>query len=63
MQGECLNIEIHVRRLVLIATAKFPTQKAAAQALGIKPRALARYLQKFNYSKSEHATTGSEHRQ
>lgn len=60
---ENLNIEYHVRRLVLIALGKFKTRKEAAQALGITPRTLARYQKKFNYPKQEHDNRKSEPRQ
>ena len=59
---ESLNIEYHVRRLVLIAIGKFSTQKEAARALGISPRTLAWYQKKFNYSKQENDNSRSEHR-
>lgn len=60
---EILNIEYHVRRLVLKATGKFKTRKQAAQALGITPKALAYYQKKFKYSKQEHDNREPEHRQ
>ncbi len=60
---ESLNIEYHVRRLVLIAISKHRTKEQAAQALGISVRTLYWYQKKFNYSKHNDDISGPEHRQ
>jgi hypothetical protein len=51
--SEILNIEYHVKRLVLLALNKSARQFEAAKLLGVSERTLARYKKQFNigYSK------------
>lgn len=43
-----LNIEYHVKRLIMIAVAKYKTEYQQAQALGIDRRTLYNYKKKYN---------------
>jgi len=43
-----LNIDYHVKRLLLIAIVKFKTREEQAKALGISLRTLFNYLKKYN---------------
>lgn len=47
MEGT-LNIDYHVKRLLLIAIAKFKTEKEQAEALGICTTTLWKYKKKYN---------------
>ena len=44
---EYLNIDYHIKKLLIIAIARFKTKKEQAQALGITIKTLARYLKKY----------------
>lgn len=45
---ECLNLDYHIKRLLLIAIGKYKTQSEQAEALGISQRTLTTYLKKYN---------------
>lgn len=45
---DCLNLEYHIKRLILIALGKFKTEKEQAKALGISTRTLYSYRKKYN---------------
>jgi len=45
---EYLNIDYHIKRLLLIAIAKFKTKPEQAKALGISERTLTVYFKKYN---------------
>jgi len=48
-----LNLDYHIKRLLLIAIAKYSTQAEQAKALGITSRTLINYCKKYelNYRK------------
>jgi hypothetical protein len=48
MQAQTLNIDYHVRRLVVIALNLFPTKIGASKALGISERHLYTYIKQFD---------------
>lgn len=48
MENEILNIDYHVRSMVLKALNLFPTKMAAAKQLGISERNLYHYIDRFN---------------
>jgi hypothetical protein len=48
MQAQTLNIDYHVRRLVVIALNLFPTKIGASKALGISERQLYTYIKQFD---------------
>lgn len=50
MENEILNIEHHVKRLVLMALNRTHFQKNAAVELGISERCIHRYKKQFNIS-------------
>lgn len=50
MQDEILNIEYHVKRIVLKSLNKTHFVKEAARLLGISERTLHRYKRQFNIS-------------
>lgn len=50
MESEILNIEHHVKRLLLKALNRTHFQKIAAEKLGISERSLHRYKKQFNIS-------------
>lgn len=45
---EYLNIDYHIKRLLIIAEAKYKTKKDQAQALGISVQKLNSYKKKYN---------------
>lgn len=52
---EYLNIDYHVKRLLLIAIAKYKTKPEQAKALGVSERTLTVYFKKYqiNYIKEK----------
>jgi len=50
-----LNLDYHIKRLLLIAIAKYSTQEEQAKALGITSRTLINYCKKYelNYKKQK----------
>lgn len=48
-----LNLDYHIKRLLLTAIAKYKTQQEQAKALGITNRTLINYCKKYdlNYKK------------
>lgn len=54
MQSETLNIDYHVRRLVVKALNLFPTKIGAAKALGICERQLYVYIHKYDIYHDSH---------
>lgn len=53
MESLELNIDYHVKRLVLIAIGKYKTQKEQAKVLGITVRGLNKYLKRHNLNYQE----------
>lgn len=51
MAEEYLNIDYHIKRLILIAMAKYKNKKEQAKALGIHTRTLADYKWRYNLTK------------
>ena len=51
MPKEYLNIDYHIKRLILIAMAKYKTKKEQAKALGIHTRTLADYKWRYKLTK------------
>jgi len=47
MEGT-LNIDYHIKRLLLIAKGKYKTEKEQAEALGICTKTLCKYKKKYN---------------
>jgi len=45
---EYLNIDYHIKRLLLIAITKFKTKPEQAKALGVSERTLTVYFKKYN---------------
>lgn len=45
---EYLNLDYHIKRLLLIAVAKFKTQDEQAKALGISRATLKRYCIRYD---------------
>jgi hypothetical protein len=48
MTDEILNIDYHVRRLVVKALNLFPTKLGASKALGISERQLYTYIKQYD---------------
>ena len=50
---EYLNLDYHIKRLLLMAITRYRNQSEQAKALGISKATLTRYLKKYelNYSK------------
>jgi transcriptional regulator with PAS, ATPase and Fis domain len=50
---EYLNLDYHIKRLLLTAMARYKTQQEQAKALGITSRTLINYCKKYelNYKK------------
>lgn len=47
MEGT-LNLEYHIKRLIMIAVGKYPTLKEQSDALGISRVTLWKYKKKYN---------------
>jgi hypothetical protein len=47
MEAEILNVDYHVRRLLLKALNKFNCRKEQAQALGVSIRTVYRLMERF----------------
>lgn len=54
MSEEILNIDHHVKQLVLKALNKFRYLTEACRALGISERSLANYRQRYNIQHNDH---------
>ena len=48
MAEEYLNIDYHIKRLLLIAINKFKTEKEQAEALGVTTKTLYNYRKKYS---------------
>ena len=48
MTEPTLNIEYHIKRLILIALGKYKTDEQAAKALGVARRTLYNYKKKYH---------------
>lgn len=54
MKSDSLNIDYHVRRLVVKALNLFPTHLGAAKALGISDRHLYNLIKKYDIYRDSH---------
>lgn len=45
---ENLNLDYHIKRLIIIALAKYKSQPEQAKALGITTRTLYNYCKRYN---------------
>lgn len=50
---ECLNLDYHIKRLLLIAISRFKTQEEQAKALGITSRTLDNYCKRYSLKYKE----------